>query len=738
MALTKTQISELYVALLGRASEGEGNKFWQTYGGEGTTTTKVAQVMLALPQVKEYFGDSIKTDKAFIEHIYLNTFGKTPTDDEAGIKFWIDFLAKGKTRAEAVAAIVYAATRPENAGKGQETFKNKVAVSNYTADKIEKADNSNLDKFKKFIANVTDSSTTVDAAKSTIDADAANQVIPSKLKALSDATTAQSDWLKTLPALDKDLDGTKDVDAGKATAADVATYHTNATSAIATSASDATFATRGAAAQDAIVADAIQKQQKAVSDKAGVLKDGEKSLVDAVASAKNLVDKNFKATKTATDELTAEKAKFESLNTGKTLAEAPNTTANNIFIKDGKFMEYVNGTDDKVIATKTDGSWTITEAGKAYKDVLPTISALEAKVAAAKALAASKESLQKVVASAMLKENNAEQLTNGTNDTTEFVGSGKVIDYTGDKAEVDFSKTVKMQTKEEVATKEVQKLKITNQATANGNVTVDGKEIAVTTADDTPQKVAAKIAAASFDNWTAKLDTDGQTVILTAKTAGNKAPVTINNAATGVTNDAVVEATNGIDGTAKAAPLANAYLGEVNKLDKITKESKAFQESRTYKNKIDELKKAIDTATKAITNATDDKKEPGLGLNKLDMAASVDATSKNDVMLLATLDKSVSNVNITNFGTSGLDRLYVGNDYKFVKLSEKQKISDNLGDINKKEIFYKTEGGNTTFWVEKQTFAGNGSTTGDMTTITLTGVTDVTISDGFISAGTPA
>jgi hypothetical protein len=29
MALTKTQVSQLYVSIFGRASEGEGNTFWQ-------------------------------------------------------------------------------------------------------------------------------------------------------------------------------------------------------------------------------------------------------------------------------------------------------------------------------------------------------------------------------------------------------------------------------------------------------------------------------------------------------------------------------------------------------------------------------------------------------------------------------------------------------------------------------------------------------------------------------------
>ena len=37
MALTKTQISKLYVAIFGRASEGEGNLYWQQQNGDIST-----------------------------------------------------------------------------------------------------------------------------------------------------------------------------------------------------------------------------------------------------------------------------------------------------------------------------------------------------------------------------------------------------------------------------------------------------------------------------------------------------------------------------------------------------------------------------------------------------------------------------------------------------------------------------------------------------------------------------
>ena len=85
MALTKTQVSELYVAIFNRASEGEGNSFWQ---GQGSAA-EVAQQMLDTVDAQEYFGTALDEDKAFIEHIYINTLGKTYEDDAEGIDFWV-------------------------------------------------------------------------------------------------------------------------------------------------------------------------------------------------------------------------------------------------------------------------------------------------------------------------------------------------------------------------------------------------------------------------------------------------------------------------------------------------------------------------------------------------------------------------------------------------------------------------------------------------------------------------
>lgn len=134
MALTKTQVSELYVAIFNRASEGEGNQYWQGLDG---SAADIAALMLATPAAQAYFGDSLDSDQAFIEHIYLNTLGKTYEDDAEGIDYWVGRLEAGADRGALIAELVVAAQHEDFAGTpAQQQFLNRVEVSDYTADTL--------------------------------------------------------------------------------------------------------------------------------------------------------------------------------------------------------------------------------------------------------------------------------------------------------------------------------------------------------------------------------------------------------------------------------------------------------------------------------------------------------------------------------------------------------------------------------------------------------------------------
>ncbi len=157
MSLTKTEVSRLYVSLFGRASEGDGNAYWQALGKDMTAT---AEEMLTQDVVKKYFGPALNDNEAFVEFIFKNTFGKTKAEDPVGIQYWVDKLDAGASKGAVAAEMAQdAATKPENAGNAQDQFNNRVAVSDLVADKIasvpkDSAGNYDFSKFKAFINGV--------------------------------------------------------------------------------------------------------------------------------------------------------------------------------------------------------------------------------------------------------------------------------------------------------------------------------------------------------------------------------------------------------------------------------------------------------------------------------------------------------------------------------------------------------------------------------------------------------
>ena len=166
MALTKTQVSQLYVSIFGRASEGAGNSYWQK-ASTSLSMNVTADIMLGTDAAKTYFGSSLNTNQAFIEYVYLNTLGKTYVQDTTGVDFWVNELDGGKTKGKVVATLIAAAQDPLNSGAAQDQFNNRVAVSNYTADNI--LDYTDRSPFSGVIDDVTGDDATVILAKTAID-----------------------------------------------------------------------------------------------------------------------------------------------------------------------------------------------------------------------------------------------------------------------------------------------------------------------------------------------------------------------------------------------------------------------------------------------------------------------------------------------------------------------------------------------------------------------------------------
>ena len=172
MALTKTEVSKLYVAIFNRASEGEGNTYWQNTGlSMGDTATE----MLNTDDAKTYFGTSLDTDQAFIEHIYQNTLNKTATDDPDGISYWVKQLESGKSKGEVVSALVNAVGEYKDSTDAKtkaayDQFTDRVTVSDYTAEHLQKAP-TNYKNDLGFDANltVTNDASTVTSAENAVD-----------------------------------------------------------------------------------------------------------------------------------------------------------------------------------------------------------------------------------------------------------------------------------------------------------------------------------------------------------------------------------------------------------------------------------------------------------------------------------------------------------------------------------------------------------------------------------------
>jgi len=182
MALTKTQVSQLYVSLFGRASEGAGNTYWQTQNAANADTninrTNTATEMLNLAVVKTYFGVTDYATTAnvqtVVEAIYLNTLGKTYAQDTVGVDYWVAAVAGGTSMGSMVNSLIIAINAPANRVAAADiaasnTFNNKVSVSDYTADNLSALTTTTI--FTAYLTGVTDAASTVVTAKAAALAD---------------------------------------------------------------------------------------------------------------------------------------------------------------------------------------------------------------------------------------------------------------------------------------------------------------------------------------------------------------------------------------------------------------------------------------------------------------------------------------------------------------------------------------------------------------------------------------
>lgn len=262
---------------------------------------------------------------------------------------------------------------------------------------------------------------------------------------------------------------------------------------------------------------------------------------------------------------------------------------------------------------------------------------------------------------------------------------------------------------------------------------------AVESAQDSLADAVLNVVEAQDDNFSgtgvdyAELVADGAITVDLATNAVTLDYAEVENSADAPANTTATTALNtyasdvaALDAAEQALTDFNEAVADWQETDQLVDQLESLNEELT------ELGNAENRAELQITN--DENGTPaGLNTGLFEGTGTVTFGAGDDVYLFAE-DTSGTPTDIENFGVAGEDSIYFGAGYKLVALGDDD-INDNVGSVSDLEIFWQeTAGGDLVLYVENETFAGNGSTTGDITTITLEGVSadEVALVGGFL------
>jgi hypothetical protein len=100
-------LARSYEAVFGRPPDEAGMAYWAARDHDAQTLLQSVDTMLASPEFMARYGAVDQIDpSAFIRIAYQNAFGREP--DEAGLAFWLEELARGVSKAEAMMTIAHA------------------------------------------------------------------------------------------------------------------------------------------------------------------------------------------------------------------------------------------------------------------------------------------------------------------------------------------------------------------------------------------------------------------------------------------------------------------------------------------------------------------------------------------------------------------------------------------------------------------------------------------------------
>ncbi|WP_448506883.1 DUF4214 domain-containing protein [Immundisolibacter sp.] len=164
MAVTvemRTQVSQLYVALFGRAPDAEGLGFWTQALADGASLTDIANSMYDTDPARSYY-PLFLTNAEIITSFYTNVLGRAP--DAEGLAYWTAKLnAPGATPGSVIVEIIdvvahYTGTDPDGLISAA-LFANKVEVAQYYGEH-----GGSIAGATAVLVGVTDDHATVDAA----------------------------------------------------------------------------------------------------------------------------------------------------------------------------------------------------------------------------------------------------------------------------------------------------------------------------------------------------------------------------------------------------------------------------------------------------------------------------------------------------------------------------------------------------------------------------------------------
>lgn len=160
----RTEISNLYVSLFGRAPDGEGLGFWVSSYANGNTIAKIAQAMYETTPARAYY-PLFATPSEVVTTFYTNVLGRAP--DAEGLAYWVKEYTAAATQGaffEKLISNVVNYTGTDAAGlTSKSLFANKVAVAQYYGEQ-----NGTVAGATTALSGVTAVEASVDTAKAAI------------------------------------------------------------------------------------------------------------------------------------------------------------------------------------------------------------------------------------------------------------------------------------------------------------------------------------------------------------------------------------------------------------------------------------------------------------------------------------------------------------------------------------------------------------------------------------------